>query len=82
MGFSLFDYFSDETVVNPEPSPKWLVLSEVLKEIDMNINKNRELTKKTEKILILVKDKQTCEQLKQVCKFVVIALIFISKLYL
>ncbi|XP_049793067.1 DNA repair endonuclease XPF [Schistocerca nitens] len=53
-----------DTVVDPEQVPKWQVLSEILKEIDENIRKGPR-SSQSEKILILVNDKQTCEQLKQ-----------------
>ncbi|XP_067003038.2 DNA repair endonuclease XPF isoform X2 [Anabrus simplex] len=51
-----------EGEVEPEPCPKWKVLSEVLEEINLIAQKD---PSRTEKVLILVEDKRTCDQLKQ-----------------
>ncbi|GLH07493.1 DNA repair endonuclease XPF [Gryllus bimaculatus] len=51
-----------EGVLNPEVCPKWTVLTEVLVEIN---KQSKECGRKGEKTLILVPDKKTCEQIKQ-----------------
>nr|CAD7202391.1 unnamed protein product [Timema douglasi] len=52
--------------VDPEPSPKWMALTEVLKEINVTAKVKLEgSTGGTDKLLILVEDNRICEQIKQ-----------------
>jgi hypothetical protein len=55
------------TGVKPEVNPKWEVLSEILEEVD---GLSKQIVKKdllyNNKVLILVEDSRTCNQLKQV----------------
>nr|CAD7600679.1 unnamed protein product [Timema genevievae] len=52
--------------VDPEPSPKWMALTEVLKEINETSKVKLEgSTGGTDKLLILVEDNRICEQIKQ-----------------
>jgi hypothetical protein len=53
--------------VQPEVNPKWEVLSEILNEID---GLSKQVAEKdpsyNNKVLVLVEDTRTCNQLKQV----------------
>ncbi|XP_015186629.1 PREDICTED: DNA repair endonuclease XPF isoform X2 [Polistes dominula] len=56
--------YTEKNELKPEPSPKWIALTEVLLEIQRNKNKEDPDDDSPEKILILVQDSQTCYQLK------------------
>jgi hypothetical protein len=52
--------------VEPEVNPKWQVLSEVLEEVDGLSKHVAERDLSCNKVLVLVEDSRTCNQIKQV----------------
>ncbi|XP_046744013.1 DNA repair endonuclease XPF isoform X1 [Diprion similis] len=56
--------YNEKDELKPEASPKWIALSEILREIQDNINTNKTDPDELQKVLVLVQDKITCNQLK------------------
>jgi hypothetical protein len=55
------------TEVQPEVNPKWEVLSEILEEVDGLSKQAAEMDPSySNRVLVLVEDSRTCNQLKQV----------------
>lgn len=51
--------------LHPEACPKWTALSEILNEVQIHMNKQKQLeTENSKKVLILVYDIKICTQLK------------------
>ncbi|XP_025602155.2 DNA repair endonuclease XPF [Athalia rosae] len=56
--------YNEKDELTPEGSPKWTALSEILKEIQDDINLKKDDSDEVRKVLILVQDRLTCNQLK------------------
>ncbi|XP_024942375.1 DNA repair endonuclease XPF isoform X1 [Cephus cinctus] len=56
--------YDNKKELKPEPCPKWSALSEILREIQDNIVKQK-TDEKVDTVLILVQDRNTCDQVKK-----------------
>lgn len=56
--------YNEKDELKPEPSPKWTALSEILREIQEDINAKNGDQEELKKVLVIVQDRIACNQLK------------------